>query len=250
MSARFSIVGFAWEATKAEALNNPKKDRSVIRLLLADGHSLFRQALKTVLDAEDDLTVVAEAADGNEAVALARQSSPDLALIGTNLPNCDSARVVSQIKEHVPSCRVLVVAAERNEKALLDAIQAGASAFLTKENPIDGLIEAAHAVHEGQTLVPSEMLGGLLTLLVRRRTEHDDALRRMSELTRRQREVLVLLARGADNDAIAQDLVISPQTARTHIQNILTRLGVHSRLEAASFAMRGGIAGELREARR
>src|SRR5919106_687622 len=148
-----------------------------VRILLADGQSLFREAVKVVLESESDVEVVAEARDG---------------------------------------------------------LEAGASGYLTKESPLAELIDAARAIHRGETLIPRRMLGALLARLIRRRREQDEALRRMSKLTRREKEVLALLAGGGDNDAIAQALVISPQTARTHIQNVLGKLGVHSRLEAAA----------------
>jgi len=106
---------------------------------------------------------------------------------------------------------------------------------LTKESPLSELIYASRAIDRGETVVPPRMLGPLLTRLIHRRSERDDAMRRVSLLTRREREVLALLAEGADNGGIAAALVISPETARTHIQNVLNKLGVHSRLEAAAF---------------
>jgi two-component system, NarL family, nitrate/nitrite response regulator NarL len=107
------------------------------------------------------------------------------------------------------------------------------------------LIEAVRAVGRGETMIPSRMLGSLISSLVRRRRGRDRAGRIAGSLTRREREVLFLLADGADNDGIAQALVISPQTVRTHIQNVLSKLGVHSRLEAASFVIRNDLRDEL-----
>jgi DNA-binding NarL/FixJ family response regulator len=220
-------------------------DEAPIRILLADGQSLFREAMRVVLESEPDLEVVAEAADGLEAVSLAEESRPNVALVDVHLPNCDGVRATFLITERVSDCRVCVLATEEDEAMLVDAVEAGATGYLTKESPLAELIEAARALHAGETLIPKRLLGPLLSRLIQRRREQDDALRRASRLTRREREVLALLAEGADNDHIAQALVISPQTARTHIQNVLTKLGVHSRLEAAAFVVQNGIMEDL-----
>lgn len=216
-----------------------------IRMLLADGQSLFREAVKVVLGSEPGIEIVAEAADGLEAVAEAQRAHPDVALVDLNLPNCDGVRATFLITEQVPECRVIVLADEEDDHTLVDAIEAGASGYLTKESPLSELIDATRATYRGETLIPRRMLGSLLRRLILRRREQDEALRRTSRLTRREREVLALLAEGADNDAIAQALVISPQTARTHIQNVLSKLEVHSRLEAAAFVVQNGILDDL-----
>lgn len=214
-------------------------------MLLADGQSLFREAVKVVLGSEPGIEIVAEAADGLEAVAEAQRAHPDVALVDLNLPNCDGVRATFLITEQVPECRVIVLADEEDDHTLVDAIEAGASGYLTKESPLSELIDATRATYRGETLIPRRMLGSLLRRLILRRREQDEALRRTSRLTRREREVLALLAEGADNDAIAQALVISPQTARTHIQNVLSKLEVHSRLEAAAFVVQNGILDDL-----
>jgi DNA-binding NarL/FixJ family response regulator len=216
-----------------------------VRILLAVGQSLFRDAVKCVLDEEPDLQVVAVAPDGLQAVAEAERTCPDVAVVDTNLANGNGIRCASLIKANVPDCKVLVLSGEEDPYVLAAAVEAGASGYLTKDCPIGELIEATRAIYLGDTLIPPRMLGGLLTSLFLQRRANDEALRRISGLTRREREVLVLLAEGADNDAIAQALIISPQTARTHIQNVLGKLGVHSRLEAAAFARNNGIIKDL-----
>jgi DNA-binding NarL/FixJ family response regulator len=222
----------------------------VIRVLLADEQSLFRQAVKVVLSSEDDLIVVGEAADGLQAIAEVERVRPDVALLDADLPNCDGIRATQQISLRVPECRVIVFSAQEDEQVLVQALEAGASGYLSKGSPLADLIEATRAVHRGDALIPPRMLGALLQRLIHRRRERDDALKRMAKLTRREREVLALLAQGADNDGIAQRLVISPETARTHIQNVLGKLGVHSRLEAAAFVTQNGILDDLAGATR
>lgn len=212
-----------------------------IKILLADAHSLFREAVKTILESEEDFRVIAEAGEGLEAISEAERTRPDIALLGINLPNCNGIRATAAIKEKVPECRVVVLTDEEDQTTLVESIEAGANGYLTKESPLAELIDSTRAIHRGETLVPRRMLGALLARLIRKRREQDDALRKTAMLTNRERSVLALLAEGADNDGIAQSLVISPQTARTHVQNVLRKLGVHSRLEAAAFVMQNGI---------
>jgi DNA-binding NarL/FixJ family response regulator len=216
-----------------------------IKVLLADAQALVREAFRSVLESSDGIVVVAEAADGMQAVAEAERTRPDLALVDADLPNRDSTHTTLLIRERTPGCRVLVLSDRGDEGTLATAMEYGASGFLTKGSPIAELLEAVHAVHRGDTLVPPRMLGSLLQRLIHRRREQDDAIRQLSRLTRRERQVLGLLAGGADNDSIAQALVISPETARTHVQHVLSKLGMHSRLAVAAFVVSNGLVDEL-----
>jgi DNA-binding NarL/FixJ family response regulator len=225
-------------------------DGAEVRILLADGHPLFLEALSTALAAEPDLVVVGEARDGLEAVAEAARTEPQVAVLDADLPNCDGVRAAALIRDRLPDCRIVLLAADEDADILASAIEAGASGYLSKASPLTELVEAIGSVHRGDTLVPSRMLGSLLERLIRRRQEHDEALRKLSRLTSREQEVLTLLAHGGDNDSIAQVLVISPQTVRTHIQNVLVKLGVHSRLEAAALAIQHGLLGETIDSER
>lgn len=216
-----------------------------MRVLLADSQALFREAVRLVLDSEPDLTVAADVTDGMQAIRAAERTRPDVAIVDANLPNPDGIHVTREIKELVPGCNVLMLSNDEDLGLLSDAIEAGASAFLTRGAPLTKLIEVVRAVHAGETFVPPRMLGHLLARLMQRRTAQDAAMRRVARLTRREREVLVLLAQGGDNDRIAQSLVISPATARTHIQHVLHKLGLHSRLAAAAFVVSNGILPEL-----
>ena len=218
---------------------------TTVRILLADGHSLFREAVRSVLEGEEGFEVVAEAQQGLQAVSEAERSCPDIALLDAELSNCDCIRATELITERVPGCRVMVVSSEADDALLANAMSAGASGYLSKEHPLAELLTAARSVHRGETFVPPRMLGGLLARLIRRRRDTDEAFKHLARLTRREKEVLLLLADGADNNLISQALVISPQTARTHIQNVLGKLGVHSRLEAAAFVLQNGIQAEL-----
>jgi DNA-binding NarL/FixJ family response regulator len=221
------------------------EDQEPIKVLLADAQGLVREAFRSVLESTEDIVVVAEAADGVQAIAEAERTRPDVALVDADLPNRDSTHTTLAIRERVPGCRVLVLSERGDESTLATAIEFGASGFLTKGSPITELLDAVRAVHLGDTLVPPRMLGSLLQRLIHRRREQDDAVRQLSRLTRRERQVLGLLAGGADNDRIAQALVISPETARTHVQHVLNKLGMHSRLAVAAFVVTNGLVDEL-----
>jgi DNA-binding NarL/FixJ family response regulator len=222
-----------------------EEGRGSLRLLIADEQSLFREALRAVLEGESDLRVVADVRDGLHAIAEAERTRPDVALLHAALPGCDGISAIALIRERAPDCKVLVLTDDEDQGALTHALEAGANGYLTKESPVGELIDAVRAVHRGETLVPPRMLGRLFDGLIRQRRDQDAAIRLMSRLTRREREVLVLLAEGAGNEAIAETLIISPETARTHIQNVISKLGVHSRLEAATFVMQNGILDHL-----
>lgn len=220
-----------------------------VRLLIADEHSLFLEALKVALDDEPELEVVAEASDGLQAAAGAERTQPHVAVVDAGLPNVDGIRAAELIRGAAPDCHVLVMSNEEDLPTLVAALQAGASGFLTKAVPLEDLIEGIKSVHRGETFIPKRLLGDLLAWLLQKREDQGDALRRAAQLTRREREVLAILADGGNNDAIAQALVISPQTARTHIQNVFGKLGVHSRLEAAAFVRANQLAEQLAGAR-
>jgi DNA-binding NarL/FixJ family response regulator len=219
-----------------------------VRVLLADGRSLLRDAVRAALESHVDLRVVAIAADGMQAVAEAIRTSPDVAILDADLPNCDGVQATRAILERLPACRVLIVGDADDDAILLAAIEAGASGFVTKEEPISDLVEAARSLRRGDMLVPKPMLGGLISGLLQHRREYDAAVRAAAHLTRRERQVIGLAAGGADNDEIARSLVISPQTVRTHIQHALGKLGAHSRREAVTLLSQSGLGKELQEA--
>jgi DNA-binding NarL/FixJ family response regulator len=221
------------------------KGGRTLRLLIADESGLFRDVLKLALEREPDLEVAAWAADGEAAVRAAEEKGPDVALLSASLPTYDGVRVSCMIKERVPGCSVIVLAEEQNQRLLTDGLGCGAGGFMTKDCSLESLVDGVRAVARGETLIPPVMLGPLLTGLVVRQREHEDALLQLGELTRREREVLALIARGTKTSVIGEALFISPETARTHIQNILAKLGVHSRLEAASFVIDNALLDHL-----
>jgi DNA-binding NarL/FixJ family response regulator len=193
------------------------------------------------LSDEPDMEVVGEAGDGWEAVDAAEVLRPDVAVLASDLRGCDGIRATTLIKSRLPQCQVLILGSRDEPELLLDAIEAGATGFVAKSQPLDDLVRATRVVLGGGTLLPARLLAPMITTLKGRIHLHDSALRRLSRLSERELEVLALLTEGADNEAIAARLVISPETARTHVQHVLAKLGVHSRLEAAAFVVQNGI---------
>jgi DNA-binding NarL/FixJ family response regulator len=205
-------------------------EKGKFSIFLAEDHALFREAVRAVLQGEDDFEVVGEASTGVELLSQLADTRPDLVVLDVEIADGDDG-LIGAIKRELPGCRVLLLVESSGHSEILRAARAGAEGFVTKESPLQG----------GETVVPGHMLGPLLTTLMRQRKQEDAAFERILRLTQREKEVLALLAEGADNEAIARALVISPQTARTHIQNILGKLNVHSRLEAAAIAMQNGL---------
>ena len=221
-----------------------------MRILVADAEPLLRDAIKTSIEAEDDLDVIATTGDGVHAVQTSRREQPDVVVLDANLPNCDGLDAAREIARDGGRSRVIILADREDGELLLRSVEAGARGFIARSSPLPELIHAVRRVGGGDVGIPGHMLGDLVERLVSRRREHEDAAHRLAGLTRRERQVLALLADGADNDDIARALVISPQTARSHVQNALRKLGVHSRLEAMAFVTRNGMLSELNGAPR
>jgi DNA-binding NarL/FixJ family response regulator len=214
-------------------------------ILLASRHALFRQALRVALHGEAKLEVVAEAADGVGAVEEAVRLRPNVILVEAELPRRDGLEVTKILNRSLPVSKVLVLTDRQDVRLLTRALEAGASGCLAKDQPIEHLVRSVLAVAEGRFAIPDPLLAPLIEGFLLSRRQQVDAFRRLSRLTPREREVLRLLADGGDNHSIARSLVISPETARTHVQKVLSKLHVHSRLEAAAFVAANGIATEL-----
>ena len=216
-----------------------------IRILLADSQLLFRQAVRRGLEEERDLAIVAEAGDGPQTLAEAERAQPDVLFLSTALWDNDGNGLISELGARLPGCGVIILADSEDLAILVEVVEEGARGYMTKDSALADLASVARDVYEGETVVPPRMLGNLITALIGRQRTQLEAFRRMGRLTAREREVLGLLTEGDDKNAIARALVISPQTARTHIQNILSKLGLHSRLEAVAFVVRNQLLGDL-----
>jgi DNA-binding NarL/FixJ family response regulator len=164
-------------------------------------------------------------------------SRPQVAVVCADLPHWDGIQACADIKRLGPPTRVLVTGLEGDDSTLLSAVKAGADGFVTVGESVDDLVDALHQVSRGESRIPPPMLGALLRGLIDFRREDDAAFERFASLGKREREVLAGLIDGLGDQAIAANLHLSPHTARTHTQNILTKLGVHSRLEATRMVL-------------
>jgi DNA-binding NarL/FixJ family response regulator len=213
------------------------EESPLVRVLVVDDHALFRHGLLQVLRAVSDIEVVGEARDGLAAIEQSAQSQPDVVLMDVRMPGMNGIEAARRIRAAQPSVRILMLTESEDEDDLYGAVRAGATGYLLKEVAIDEIADAIRAVAVGQALVSPLMTTKLLSefnALSRRLEEEYDGRR----LTQRELEVLRLIARGMSNKDIATELVIAENTVRNHVRNILEKLQVRSRVEAAMYAVR------------
>ena len=212
-----------------------------IRVLIADDHERFRRGLRMVLEAEEGIEVVAEAADGGEAVKRVEELAPDVILMDVRMPTMTGIEATRMIREAFPATRIIMLTVSDDEDDLFDAVKAGANGYLLKEVSIEEVADAVRAVMQGQSLISPSMAAKLISefgSLARKADEPDTtAVPSPPSLTDRELEVLKRVATGMENDAIAADLAISPTAVRNHVANILVKLQLRSRIEAAIMAV-------------
>ncbi|SFJ96219.1 two component transcriptional regulator, LuxR family [Streptosporangium canum] len=212
----------------------------MIRVLIADDHPVVRQGLRTFLGLQDDLDVVGEAADGAEAVALVESLAPDVLLLDLKMPVLDGLGTLLRLEEHGLSPRVLVLTSVGDREDVAPAMRAGASGFLYKDVDPAALVQAIRAVHGGQVLLAPEAAEAMLS--VPAPAPAPAAGRYVAPLTDRELEVLTLIASGRSNREIARELAVAEKTVKTHVSNVLMKLGVQDRTQAALYAVRHGLA--------
>jgi DNA-binding NarL/FixJ family response regulator len=212
-----------------------------VEVILAARLALVRSALRAALIGEADLDVVAEVADSASLLDAAGRAAGAVALVDSRLTDCDGAGACAAIRAAELPVRVIVMSEEADPATLLEAVESGADGYVSHDASLKDLLDAIHRVNAGEAWVPASMLGTLLADLIRRQRAQSAAAERAAALTKREREVVVLLVDGLDHRAIAQTLVVSPHTARTHIQNVMDKLGAHSRLEVARLAIELGL---------
>jgi len=211
-----------------------------IRVLIVDDHRTFGEALRAALTQEKDLEIVDVVTDGPAAVQAAAEHHPDVVLMDVSMPGVDGIEATRRIKEAEPDARVVMMTGHENELLLGKAVQAGASGYLGKTEAITIVAESVRVVYRGDPILDEAEVERALRTLRHRRAQEGSIERRLDRLTPREIQILQRLAQGMSNEQIATDLGMSPHTLRTHIQNILTKLGVHSKLEALVFAIRHG----------
>ncbi len=213
----------------------------MIRLLLADDQALVRDGLRTILDREPDLTVVGEAADGVEAVELARRERPDVALVDIRMPRLDGLDATRALVALDPAPRVVVLTTFDRDEWVFEALQAGASGFLLKDIRADRLVDAVRVVMTGESLLAPSLTRRLIERFTSSRPPNAALRGPVSRLTAREREVLVLVAGGLSNTEVAERLVVEESTVKTHVHRVLGKLGARDRAQAVVAAYESGL---------
>lgn len=211
----------------------------MIRILLADDQTLLRQGLAVILNSEEDLTVVGEAANGLEAVELARKLAPDVVLMDVQMPVMDGVEATARIHGLLPRCRVIILTTFDHEPYVRDSLRSGAVGYLLKDTPAGEMVRAIRAVFRGQALLQSTSAARILSGLARGRSGEEQEMR--EGLTERETEVLRLVARGMKNEEIARELCIGEGTVKTHLRNIFAKLGLEDRCQAVVYAYEKGL---------
>jgi len=215
-----------------------------IRLLLVDDHEVIRIGLRAILELEPDLRVVGEASDGAGVAALTERLRPDVAILDVRMGAVDGIEACRELKARCPECAVLLLTSFGTEEAVLAGLMAGASGFLLKNTSRAELLRAIRAVAAGQSLLDPAVTRRVTERLVELASRAGSP--ELEQLSQREREVLVLVARGLTNREVAERLVIAELTARNHVSHILEKLGLSRRSAAAAVAVRLGLLDEPR----
>lgn len=213
----------------------------MIRVLIVDDHSVVRQGLQMFLTLDEELEVVGEAHNGAEALDMARKHTPDVVLMDLLMPVMDGVAATEAIRREMPEVEVIALTSVLEDSAITEALAAGATGYLLKDTEADKLSQAIKAAAQGQVQLSPQVAQRLLTEL--------KAPEQTDDLTPREIEVLQVLTHGHSNQEIAEKLYITEKTVKTHVSNILSKLNVSSRLQAALYALRTGMVtlDELRE---
>ena len=215
----------------------------MIRILVADDQMLVRAGFRSLLDAEDDVEVVGEAADGEQAIALTVEHRPDVVLMDIRMPGMDGLEASRRMLADpaLEGVRIVILTTFEADEYIFEAIRLGASGFLVKDTEPADLIKAIRVVAGGESLLSPGVTRRLIAEFAKRAKE-PLALPAIGELTEREREVMGLVALGLSNDEIAQRLVVSPATAKTHVSRIMIKLGARDRAQLVVFAYESGMA--------
>jgi NarL family two-component system response regulator LiaR len=208
-----------------------------IRVLIADDHAVVRQGLRTFLELQDDIEVVADVADGEGALEAAAEHQPDVVLMDLVMPGLGGVEAIGRLREVQPQARVLVLTSFLDDEKLFPAVRAGAAGYLLKDVEPGELVRAIRTVADGEALLHPAVAARLMEEV------SSGAPRPGAEeaLTAREREVLLLIARGMPNKLIARELQIAEKTVKTHVSSILGKLGLTDRTQAALYAVRAGL---------
>ena len=215
---------------------------SPIRVLLVDDHALFRKGVADLLAAEPDFELVGEAGDGTRAVEMARELMPDVILMDISMPGIDGLEATRRIKAEIPYVRIIILTVSESDHSLFDAIKSGAQGYLLKNVQPQALLSTLNGVVRGEASISGAMAARLLQDLVRDARPQSPPPAPAARLTQREQEVLQLVAQGKSNKEIASALNIAENTVKNHLKNILEKLHLENRVQAATFALRRELA--------
>jgi two-component system nitrate/nitrite response regulator NarL len=213
-----------------------------LRILLIDDHTLFRSGVKALLGRQADFEVVGEAADGLEGVKRAKQLHPDLVLMDLDMPGISGREALKMMLEELPSLPVLMLTVSEASEDLLDTLQSGAKGYLLKNIDAEYFVDAIRRAARGEAVVSPEMTGKLVAGLKGPPRDMPGSAPDKDRLSAREREILALVARGASNKEIARETALAESTVKIHVQNILRKLNLSSRVQAAVYAVESGLA--------
>jgi DNA-binding NarL/FixJ family response regulator len=209
-------------------------------VLVVDDHDLFRTGLRNLLE-EEGVNVVGEAENGENAIRLASDLTPDVVIMDLNMPGVGGVETTRRLSSLAPLSRVVVLTISADDDDVMNAVMAGACGYLLKDSSIQELIAGIRAASEGESLISPQIAAKVLQRLRAQSKDVDAAETIRAELSDRELEVLKLIANGKDNAQIARELFISPKTVKNHISNILMKLQIENRIQAAVYAVRSGI---------
>lgn len=212
-----------------------------IRVLIVDDHTLFRSGIKLLLERQAGFEVVGEASDGLEGVKRAKQLKPDVVLLDLHMPGTSGLAAVPLLREEVPQTEVIMLTVSEDADDLLEALRAGARGYLLKNIETDFLLDSIRRAAAGESVISSQMAGKLADAMRNPQSSLAKAESNLGKLTPREREIIVMLASGASNKEIARTLDLAESTVKIHVQGILRKLNLSSRVQAAVYAVEHGL---------
>lgn len=227
--------------TNADGAEEKPSREGPIRVLVVDDQPVFTEMLQVVLDMEPDIQVLGKAFTGDDGLRLALETQPDVLLVDYHMPGLTGLEVIKGLKEEGVNTTVVVLTADTDEAIMAEAIAAGAAGYITKQQALNEVVQAVRTASEGEPVVPAFMIPRILSHFHKQQQREQQAEMLREKLSAREIQILEQLARGASNEEISETFVLSPNTVRTHIQNVLKKMGVHSKLQATTLALQLGI---------
>lgn len=230
-----------WDEVSSDAAEEKPPREGPIRVLVVDDQPVFTEMLRVVLDMQDDIQVVGMAFTGEDGLKAALETRPDVLLVDYHMPGITGLEVIRGLKAAGENPTVVVLTADTDEAIMAEAIAAGAAGYITKQQALNEVVQAVRTASEGEPVVPAFMIPRILSHFHRQQQREQQADLLREKLSAREIQILEQLARGASNEEISEVFVLSPNTVRTHIQNVLKKMGVHSKLQATTLALQLGI---------